>query len=247
MSGESTFHEQRMPDPRPSNPRRDPDLDADVDAARALASDLLTIGAVALRPDDPFTWSSGLKAPIYCDNRKTLAYPRGRRAICDGFVREVGARSMTPATIAGTATAGIPHAAWLADRLDAPLAYVRSAAKRHGQRNRIEGVVEEGDTVVVIEDLISTGQSALSAVEALREKGAVVRAVLAIFSYELDRAATAFRDAEVPLYALTGFSTLLDVAITQDDLSRDQVQALRTWRTDPQAWSASVGGEDGED
>ena len=230
-----TFYDERMPDPRPSDPSDEPE---DLEIDRAIASDLLTIGAVDLRPDDPFTWSSGLRAPIYCDNRKTLAHPPVRRAICDGFVEAVRTHAMTPATIAGTATAGIPHAAWLADRLDQPMAYVRSSAKGHGRENRIEGEVEAG--APVIEDLISTGTSALSAVEALREHGAVVRGVLAIFSYEFDRAATAFREADVPLHVLTGFSTLLDVATTQGDLRRDQVQTLQAWRADPEAWSDNV-------
>jgi len=232
-----TFYDERMPDPRPSDPSDEPD---DLRLDRAIAADLLTISAVELRPENPFTWSSGLRAPIYCDNRKTLAHPPVRRSICDGFVEAVGARSMTPATIAGTATAGIPHAAWLADRLDEPMAYVRSSAKEHGRENRIEGEVESGDPVIVVEDLISTGTSALSAVEALRERGATVRGVLAIFSYEFDQAATAFREADVPLYVLTGFSTLLDVATTQGDLRSDQVQTLQTWRADPEAWSKNV-------
>lgn len=227
----------------------------DVDARRALAGDLLQIGAVSLSPDNPFTWSSGMASPIYCDNRKTLGYPRIRKAICDGLQRVLSGSKKTdarahagtaspdiPDVIAGTATAGIPHAAWLADRLGLPMAYVRGSAKSHGQKNRIEGVVEVGDRVVVIEDLISTGGSALSAVEALRDVGATVTAVCAIFSYELSAADAAFDDADVRLHTLTDFSTLVDVARREHDLSDDAFESLAEWRTDPEAWSKAHGG-----
>jgi len=237
MTDDPTFHNERMPDPRPKAPDAEPDVS---DRARALASDLLTIGAVALRPEQPFTWSSGLRAPIYCDTRRTLAYPRIRTAICDDFAHLAGAHDLVPATIAGTATAGIPHAAWLADRLHQPMAYVRSEAKSHGRKNQIEGIVAEGDSVLVVEDLISTGGSALNAVAALRDAGADVQAVLAIFSYELDAAAAAFEDADVPLHALTGYRTLLRVAREQDDLSDTALETLQAWRRDPDAWSARV-------
>ena len=242
MADASSVHDERMPDPRSEAPDADPDVS---DRARALAGDLLTIGAVSLRPSDPFTWSSGLRAPIYCDNRRTLAYPRIRSAICADFARIVGAHDLAPATVAGTATAGIPHAAWLADRLEQPMAYVRSSAKGHGRKNRIEGVVAAGDAVIVVEDLISTGGSALGAVEALRNAGAEVRAVLAIFSYQLDTAAQAFEDAEVPLHTLTGYSTLVDVAREQNDVSADALDTRHAWRRAPQAWSERWDLEDG--
>lgn len=213
------------------------------DRARSLAAALLNIGAVELRPTSPFTWSSGLVAPIYCDNRLTLSHPRARRTIRDGFVEVLRLQSLTATTIVGTATAGIPHAAWLAEAIDRPMAYVRSSAKEHGQGARIEGGVEAGDEVVVVEDLISTGGSALDAVAALRAAGATVRAVLAIFSYELDAAAAAFRDADVPRYVLTTFGTLIDVAHERTDLSGEDLDVLRAWRADPEAWSLDHGGE----
>lgn len=213
------------------------------DRARSLAAALLDIGAVELRPTDPFTWSSGLVAPIYCDNRLTLSHPRVRRLIRDGFAEVLRRESLTATTIAGTATAGIPHAAWLAEAVDRPMAYVRSSAKRHGQGARIEGGVAPGDDVVLVEDLISTGGSALDAVVALREARATVRAVLAIFSYELDAAAAAFRDADVPCHVLTTFSTLIDVAHQRTDLSTADLDLLRAWRDDPEAWSLDHGGE----
>jgi len=208
------------------------------DLARSLANDLLEIDAVSLRPHDPFTWSSGLRAPIYCDNRRTLAHPPIRGAIADGFANLVRTRDWGPLTVAGTATAGIPHAAWLAERVDAPMAYVRSEAKGHGQGRRIEGArLEDGDEVVVVEDLISTGGSALDAVSAVRDTGATVRAVLAIFSYGLDAAVAAFRDAEVACHVLTTFPVLLDVAHRVHGLSDEARSLLEDWRADPEAWS----------
>jgi len=210
--------------------------------AREIASFLLDIGAVELRPSDPFTWSSGLVAPIYCDNRRTMAYPRIRRSIRDAFAAFVRRESLLPATIAGTATAGIPHAAWLSEVVDAPMAYVRSSAKGHGQGARIEGVVRPGDEVILVEDLISTGGSALDAVDALRAADAVVPAVLAIFSYQLATAAQAFSDAAVNRHVLTTFETLVDVAHEQGDLSDDERRVLREWREDPGEWSVQHGG-----
>ncbi len=213
------------------------------DRARALADALLSIDAVSLRPHDPFTWSSGLAAPIYCDNRQTLAHPSVRERIADGFAEAVREYDGTSLTVAGTATAGIPHAAWLADRIEAPMAYVRDSAKGHGQGRRIEGARPgAGDEVVVVEDLISTGRSALNAVAAVRETGANVSSVLAIFSYGLDAAATAFREAGVPCHVLTTFPVLLDVARRQHSLSADAEALLNDWQADPEAWSHEHGG-----
>jgi orotate phosphoribosyltransferase len=206
--------------------------------ARSLATALLDIGAVSLRPHNPFTWSSGLRAPLYCDNRRTLAHPSVRRSIADGFSDLVRSRDWRPLTVAGTATAGIPHAAWLAERLDAPMSYVRSEAKEHGQGRRIEGARPgPDDDVVVVEDLVSTGGSALDAVSAVRENGATVRAVLAIFSYGLDAAAAAFRDAAVACHVLTTFPVLLEVAHRQHGLTDEARSLLKDWRADPEAWS----------
>ncbi len=213
------------------------------DRARALADALLSIDAVSLRPHDPFTWSSGLAAPIYCDNRQTLAHPSVRERIAEGFAEAVREYDGTSLTVAGTATAGIPHAAWLADRIEAPMAYVRDSAKGHGQGRRIEGARPgPGDEVVVVEDLISTGRSALNAAAAVRETGANVSAVLAIFSYGLDAAATAFREAGVPCHVLTTFPVLLDVARRQHSLSADAEALLNDWQADPEAWSHEHGG-----
>lgn len=230
-----------MADSFSSSPSR-PDV-GDVKLARAIARDLLDIGAIALRPSEPFRWSSGLVAPIYCDNRQTIAYPRVRRVIRDGFADVVTNHTLGSSTIAGTATAGIPHAAWLADQLDVPMAYVRSSAKEHGQGERIEGRVEPGEDVIVVEDLVSTGGSALEAVEALRDAGATVQAVLSIFTYELDVATEAFREAQVPLHVLSDFGTLIEVARDREALSEGDYEVLQTWRDDPVAWSEARGGK----
>jgi len=216
---------------------------ASTEHARALAASLLDIGAVELRPTDPFTWSSGLVAPIYCDNRLTISHPGVRRSIREGFESVLRANGWQDAIIAGTATAGIPHAAWLAEAVDQPMVYVRSSAKGHGQGARIEGVLTEGDEVVVVEDLISTGGSALDAVAAVQECGARVRSVLAIFSYELDVAEETFREAAVPRHVLSTFRILVDVAHERGDLSDSEIALLNAWQADPASWSVEHGGD----
>lgn len=211
----------------------------DFGPARALAASLLDIEAVILRPDDPFTWSSGWRSPIYCDNRLTLAYPEIRSEIARCFAEVLAERALDPERVVGTATAGIPHAAWLADRLDLPMAYVRSSAKEHGRENRIEGIVEEGDRVVLVEDLISTGGSALEAVEALRGEGAEVTAVLAIFSYGFAATGRRFEEAGVPALPLTGLDPLVEAARGRDGWTDEQLESLEVWRADPGHWPRS--------
>jgi len=207
-----------------------------------VARNLLDIGAVILQPDDPFTWSSGLVAPVYCDNRRTLAHPSVRRTLRDGFADVVNGHDWLPATIAGTATAGIPHAAWLAEALDQPMAYVRSAAKAHGTGRQIEGARATGPRALVVEDLVSTGGSALEAVSALRAADIEVAAVLSIFSYQLDAATRAFREAEVPLFVLCDFTTLVEEARRAEMLTDDARAVLHDWHADPSAWSEARGG-----
>ena len=206
-----------------------------------LARDLLRIGAVTLRPADPFTWASGRLAPIYTDNRLTLSHPDVRGRLAEGFVG-LARRAGGADAVSGTATAGIPHATLLADRLGLPLTYVRSGAKGHGKGNRIEGRVEEGQRVLVVEDLVSTGGSVIAAVEALREAGATVQTVLAVFTYGLDAAAEAVSDAGFTLRTLTDFPSLVDAAEVSGELSADDLAALDEWRRDPAAWSRARGG-----
>lgn len=201
-----------------------------------VASYLLKIGAVALRPQEPFTWTSGIKSPIYCDNRLTMAYPEVRGYIADAFAQLIISQYPDADVIAGTATAGIPHAAWVADKLNLPMAYIRDKAKGHGKQNQIEGRITPGQKVVVIEDLISTGGSSIKAAQAVQEAGGEVLAVLAIFSYELDRAVDAFAAAEMPLQTLSNYSTLIDVALAQGKIAATDVELLRSWRNDPSAF-----------
>lgn len=198
--------------------------------AAKIASELLRIEAVRLRPDDPFTWASGIKSPIYTDNRVALAYPGVRNLIRDGLA-ELTQQYDNVDAVVGVATAGIPHAALVGDKLGIPMAYVRSSAKSHGRQNRIEGRLQKGDRVIVIEDLISTGGSSLEAVEALREAGVVVVATLAIFTYGFDAAANRFAEAKCPLQTLSDYPTLIAVAKQNGSVNDSQLLALSQWRT----------------
>ena len=207
------------------------------DLARDVASALLSIKAVSLSPDQPFTWASGLHSPIYCDNRITLSDPRTRGLIAEGLATLVTENFSHVDVVAGTATAGIAHAALAADRLGAPMAYVRSAPKDHGKGNQIEGRIEPGSSVVMVEDLISTGGSVIEAAKAVERAGSTVVGVLAIFSYELERGHQAFAQTGWPLFTLSNYPTLIEVAAANQAITPDQLAALKTWSADPQAWS----------
>ena len=199
---------------------------------RKLAKELLAIQAVALRPNDYFTWTSGIKSPIYCDNRITMSYPSIRREIAAGMVEVIKEKYPAVEVVAGTATAGIPHAAWVSELLDLPMIYVRDSAKKHGKTNQIEGRVLEGQKVVIIEDLISTGLSSLKVAKALREAGAEVLGVVAIFSYELKKAQDAFEDAGVEYITLTNYPVLVEEAVAIDYIHQDDVEKLLEWRNE---------------
>ena len=199
---------------------------------RKLAKELLAIQAVALRPNDYFTWTSGIKSPIYCDNRITMSYPSIRREIAAGMVEVIKEKYPAVEVIAGTATAGIPHAAWVSELLDLPMIYVRDSAKKHGKTNQIEGRVLEGQKVVIIEDLISTGLSSLKVAKALREAGAEVLGVVAIFSYELKKAQAAFEEATVEYITLTNYPVLVEEAVAIDYIHQDDVEKLLEWRNE---------------
>ena len=197
---------------------------------RKLAKELLDIEAVALRPNNYFTWTSGIKSPIYCDNRITMSYPSIRREIAAGMVEVIKEKYPAVEVVAGTATAGIPHAAWVSELLDLPMIYVRDSAKKHGKTNQIEGRVLEGQKVVIIEDLISTGLSSLKVAKALREAGAEVLGVVAIFSYELKKAHEAFSQTEVEYVTLTNYPVLVEEAVASDFIHQDDVEKLLEWR-----------------
>ncbi|MDQ8738953.1 orotate phosphoribosyltransferase [Paenibacillus sp. LHD-38] len=201
-----------------------------------IAKSLLEIEAVALQPNDPFTWTSGIKSPIYCDNRLTMTYPEIRDLIAEGFATIIRERYPDAEVIAGTSTAGIPHAAWVAQKLNLPMAYIRDKAKGHGKQNQIEGKVLPGQKVVVIEDLISTGGSSIKAALAVREAGAEVLAVLAIFTYEFDSAKQAFEAEQVPLATLSNYSALIQSAVELGKVAADDVATLQAWRQDPQSF-----------
>lgn len=198
--------------------------------SKQIAQSLLDIGAVALSPNDLFTWSSGIKSPIYCDNRVTLGYPSVRNDIRDGLIELIQKHFPEAEIVSGTATAGIPHAAFISEKLDMPMSYVRSKSKSHGKQNQIEGAQSEGKKIVVVEDLISTGGSSLVAAEALREAGAEVLGVVAIFTYGLSKADKMFNEANLPFYTLSNYNELIEVAKEQGKISESDILSLVEWR-----------------
>ncbi len=209
------------------------------DTARRIAGLLLDQGAVRLRPDEPFTWASGWRSPIYCDNRLLLASPQARRAVAEGLVagfrdREGGIPN--DAVVAGVATAGIAHGLLVAEALGLPFAYVRASAKGHGMGNRIEGRVPDGAPVLVVEDLVSTGGSSLSAVDALRQAGARVVALGAIFTYGFPQAEEAFGAADCPWFTLSRYEALIAEAEARGAVGPQHRETLAAWRQDPAAW-----------
>lgn len=206
--------------------------------ARQIAADLLDINAVTLSPSKPFLWASGIKAPIYTDNRRTIAFPKVRQHIADGLADYIKTTFPTATVIAGVATAGIPHAALVADRLGLPMSYVRSKPKDHGTGKQIEGQVTAEDQVVLIDDLISTGGSVLGAAKAVQAAGATVLGVLGIFSYELPDSTTNFNDAKLSLHTLTNYSTLVELANEKHDITDAELASLKQWREDPWKWEA---------
>ena len=206
---------------------------------KVIAGALLEIEAVSLQPETPFTWSSGLKSPIYCDNRLTLSYPDVRRKVAEGLKNLIVENFPGAEVIAGTATAGIPHAAWVSELMDLPMSYVRSKAKGHGKGNQIEGRVTAGQKVVVIEDLISTGGSVIEAVEALREAGCEVLGVVSIFTYELEKGEQQLQAAGISAHSLTDFTTLSTLAEEKGLISKENLDSLAEWRKNPAEWGAA--------
>ena len=208
--------------------------------APKVAEFLLQIKAIQIRPEDPFTWASGLKSPIYCDNRKTLSYPAIRTFIRQEATALIEARYGKPDAVVGVATGGIAMGALIAQELGVPFAYVRSKAKGHGMQNLIEGHLESGQSVVVIEDLVSTGKSSLTAVDALRAADIRIHGMVAVFTYGFDHAAKRFEEAGVDLVTLTNYPTLLEKALETDYVQDRHMKTLAEWRKDPAAWSATV-------
>ncbi|MFQ3545809.1 orotate phosphoribosyltransferase [Halobacillus rhizosphaerae] len=202
-------------------------------------NDLLQIGSVQIKTEDFFTWTSGLKSPIYCDNRLTMSYPSIRKRIAEGFAAAIRNKGEKIDVIAGCATAGIPHAAWVADLLELPMVYVRSSPKKHGKGNRIEGVVEKGSRAIVIEDLISTGKSSIEAAEALQNEGVEIVDVLSIFTYNLTLAEEAFKNSNLTYQSLAAYDELLTLMKENEELSAAQLEKLEKWKADPQIFTES--------
>lgn len=208
----------------------------DIDNAAKIAEYLLQIKAIKLQPNDPFTWSSGWKSPIYCDNRKTLSYPQIRTHIRQVFSKAVLEEYGKPDIIAGVATGGIAMGALVAQELGVPFVYVRSSAKGHGLENMIEGDYSTGSNVVVIEDLISTGGSSLKAVEALRSAELNVKGVIAIFNYGFEIATKAFEEAKCQLNVLSNYEVMIDIALKQGTVTEKDMDSLKKWRVSPETW-----------
>lgn len=202
----------------------------------AVAKSLLDIKAVLLRPDTPFTWASGWKSPIYCDNRKVLSYPEIRENISLWMASVIREKYQDVEVIAGVATGAIAHAYLVAHILGKPFCYVRPKPKDHGTGSQIEGMLETGAKVVIVEDLISTGMSSLAAKNALVQAGADVLGMVAIFSYNFPQARKAFEDANVELTTLTNYDTLLDVASKAGYIKEEDINVLRDWRFSPSTW-----------
>jgi orotate phosphoribosyltransferase len=206
-------------------------------SSHKIAEYLLQIKAIKLQPDQPFTWASGWKSPIYCDNRKTLSFPAVRTFIRQQFVDTINEAFGKPDVIAGVATGGIAQGALVAQDLGLPFVYVRSEAKKHGLTNMIEGVIEPGQSVVVIEDLISTGGSSLKAVEALREAGCVVKGMVAIFTYGFAVAEENFTAAKCQVETLSNYHVLIEEALRNNYIGEKDLDSLKKWREAPDKWN----------
>lgn len=206
------------------------------DTALKVAEFLLQIKAIQLNKKEPFQWASGWQSPIYCDNRKTLSYPKIRTFIRQKYAESVREFFGQADVIAGVATGGIAQGALVAQELDLPFIYVRSSSKGHGLQNQIEGVVDKGQRVVVIEDLISTGMSSLKAVEALREKGCQVVGMVSIFTYDFAVAKENFKQYKCKLYTLSDYNNLIEAALESGYIKKNDIASLKSWREDPANW-----------
>ncbi|MCC1484663.1 orotate phosphoribosyltransferase [Winogradskyella immobilis] len=209
------------------------------ETAKKTAEVLLQINAIKLQPNDPFTWASGWKSPIYCDNRIVLSYPLIRNYVRETMAKHIEKHYGKPDVIAGVATGAIGIGALVAEYLNLPFVYVRPEAKKHGRQNQIEGYIEKGQTVVVVEDLISTGKSSLNAVRALKEAEVNVKGMVAIFSYGFDVADKNFKDEAVELYTLGNYENLLEQALDTNYITAKQQDILTLWNANPSEWNAN--------
>ena len=208
------------------------------DTARKTAEILLQINAIKLKPTEPFTWASGWKSPIYCDNRIILSFPPIRNYVRETMAKQIEKQFGKPDVIAGVATGAIGIGMLVAEYLGLPFIYVRPEAKSHGRKNQIEGYATSGQSVVVVEDLISTGKSSLNAVKALREAGLNVKGMTAIFTYGFETSVNNFEKEKVSLYTLSDYNSLLDLAIECNYISRKELTTLTKWNQEPEVWNA---------
>ncbi|MBT5354310.1 MAG: orotate phosphoribosyltransferase [Flavobacteriales bacterium] len=208
----------------------------DIDIAKQVAKSLLQINAIILQPNNPFKWAAGWNSPIYCDNRKTLSYPEIRTFIRTSLASVINNHYKGANVIAGVATAGIPHGALVAEELGLPFIYVRSKTKEHGKQNKIEGYFEKGQSVVLIEDLISSGKSSLEAVSALRESGMNVKGLVSIFTYGFDAATQNFINADCDFISLCDYNNMLPQAVESNYITETEMSILKDWRKDPSVW-----------
>lgn len=208
-----------------------------IDTAKKTAELLLQINAIKLNPSNPFTWASGWKSPIYCDNRITLSFPPIRNYIREEFSKHIEKEFGKPDVIAGVATGAIGIGMLVAEYMGLPFVYVRPEAKKHGRQNQVEGFLQKGQNVVVVEDLISTGNSSLMAVEALKAAGANVKGMVAIFTYGFDISVENFKNANVTLHTLGNYETLLDLAVSKQYITEEEQQTLKEWSKSPSTWN----------
>lgn len=207
-----------------------------IDTAKKTAELLLQINAIKLNPKNPFTWASGWKSPIYCDNRITLSFPLIRNYIREEFSKHIEKEFGKPDVIAGVATGAIGIGMLVAEYMGLPFVYVRPEAKKHGRQNQVEGFLQKGQNVVVVEDLISTGNSSLLAVEALKAAGANVKGMVAIFTYGFDISVQNFKNANVELHTLGNYETLLDLAVSKKYITEEELDTLKDWSKSPSTW-----------
>ena len=208
-----------------------------------IAKILLEIKAVTLNPEKPYKYASGILSPIYCDNRLLMSYVDKREQIINYFIETIKQNNLQFDIIAGTATAGIPHAAWLAEKLKKPMIYIRAGAKEHGKTNQIEGKLKKGQKVLVIEDLISTGGSSVAAVEAVRNAGGIVTDCLAIFTYGMQKAKDKFKESDCNIITLSNFTTLIHIAAEQNYIKKQAANTVLEWSKDPANWGKKMGFE----
>lgn len=211
--------------------------------AETVAKILLELNAVTLNPQKPYRYVSGLLSPVYTDCRVLMAYPDKRRLIRDYYIEEIKKSGVDFEVVAGTATAGIPHAAWIADKLNLPMVYVRGKAKDHGKENMMEGIIKKGQKAIVIEDLVSTGESAMNSVNAIRAAGGDIYCVFSIITYDLGKAAQNFKENNLKLFSLTTFQDIVKKAQELNHINKEDIKTILDWTSDPATWGKKMGFE----